>query len=253
MSQLEKMQTDFQNYIIHKNETFMYCIVDDELVGATTRLNIYYNGYRLRIIESLATSYPKLQAWLGDDVFNNIARGYIANYPSTYSNMRWVGDKMDLHLKHALAKQPFSAELAQFEWALGLAFDAEDAPILQLADLVKIAPEDWADLQFRFHPCLQLLPTRYNVIAIWKALDLNATPPKPKLIRQHTVIWRYNLDSYFRSVDQAEYAALQLVASGASFGELCESLQSESGEVATNIAAQYLSTWLNDEIIQAID
>ena len=38
-------------------------------VGAPTRLAIYYDAYRLRLIEALDGNYPVLHGWLGDEEF----------------------------------------------------------------------------------------------------------------------------------------------------------------------------------------
>ena len=46
------------------------------------------------LLKHYQTAYPILKALLGDDLFEQAARGYIDQYPSTYRNMRWVGDKM---------------------------------------------------------------------------------------------------------------------------------------------------------------
>lgn len=252
MSQLKQLQENFQSYLMNDNKAIIASIVNDKKVGAAARLNIYYNAYRLRIIEALATSYPKLNTWLGDQLFNQIARSYINHYPSTFSNMRWVGDKMSHHLQNHLTDMPIAAEMAQFEWAIGLAFDAEDAPILQLADLAAIAPEEWGNLQFSFHPSMQLLPTQYNVIAIWNALDSDDAKPSPTLINHHIVVWRQDLDSHFRSISHTEYAAIQLMANSENFATLCESLQTNYQENASLTAAQFLSTWLNDGLIEKV-
>ena len=50
------------------------------------------------------------------------------------------------------------------------------------------------------------------------------------------VVWRKDLNSHYRSLDLAEYAAIQLVIAGASFGELCEKLQENATEEASNHA-----------------
>ena len=120
MSQLAKLQSDFQAYLMDagKGAAFKNYIVDDEKVGATRRLSIYADAYRLRIIEALANSYPKLKALLGDNLFDVTARSFIDAYPSTYQNMRWVGDKMQTHLIKTLPQHPIAAEMAAFEWAL---------------------------------------------------------------------------------------------------------------------------------------
>ena len=265
---LAQLQADFQAYLFDsdKGAAFKNQIIDDAKVGATKRLSIYVDAYRFRIIEALATVYPKLKMLLGDDLFDQTARSYIDQFPSTFRNMRWVGGNMQTHLKNTLPQHPIAAEMAAFEWALGLAFDAEDAPVLGLLDLATIAPELWADLKFSFHPSLHLLPLQWNVVQIWNALEKEEAPPSIAKTDEPSLVWRqgFNLDldlgfdlerrlnSHFRSLDPAEYAALQLAISGASFGALCEKLQENATEEeATMQAAQYLSGWLNEGLISA--
>ena len=252
---LIQLQNDFQAYLLDSNKgaAFTKKIVNDKKVGVKKRLGIYADGYRLRIIEALASGYPVLKAWLGDDLFDKTARNYIDAYPSTYRNMRWVGDVMCEHLTKTLPKHPIAAEIAQFEWALGLAFDAEDALVLSLQDLAAIAPEKWGDLRFKFHPAVQLLSPKYNVLLVWQALNSDETPPKATQINEPCMVWRKDLNSHYRSLAPAEYAAIQSVISGTSFGELCESLQEHASEdEATMQAAQYLSGWLNGGLITAM-
>ncbi len=252
MTHLSQLQSDFQAYLLDANKgaAFAKKIVNDKKVGVKKRLGIYADAYRLRIIEALSNSYPILKALLGDDLFEQAARSYIDQYPSTYRNMRWVGDKMAENLQVNFSQYPIAAELATFEWALGLAFDAEDAPILTLQDLAAIPPENWADLTFKFHPSMQLLTFKWNVLRVWHALNAEETPPKISEINEPCVVWRKDLNSHYRSLDLAEYAAIQFVIAGASFGELCEKMQENvSEEEATMLAAQYLSGWLTESLM----
>ena len=255
-SNLTQIQADFQAYLLNDgnilNDTgaaFKSQIIDDKKVGVKKRLGIYYDAYRLRIIEALASAYPNLKALLGDDLFESTARTYIDLYPSTYRNLRWYGSEMSDYLRKKLPQHPIAAELAAFEWALGLAFDAADEPILQLQDLAAIPPENWADFKFKFHVSLQILPLKWNTIPVWKALDNEETPPKPAKISGYCMVWRQHFDSHFRSLDTTELAAIELVKAGASFGELCEKLLEVIGDEASITAAQYLAGWLNDGLI----
>lgn len=256
---LIQLQNDFQAYLLDSrlysdsDAAFTQKIVNDKKVGAKKRLSIYADAYRLRIIEALANAYPILKALLGDDLFDKNARSYIEQYPSTYRNMRWVGDQMPAHLQKTLPQHPIAAELAQFEWALSLAFDAEDAPILSLQDLAAIAPENWGDLRFKFHPAVQLFNPKYNVLQIWQALNVDETPPQVAQINEPYVVWRIELNSHYRSLELAEYAAIQQMMAGASFADLCENLQENASEdEATMQAAQYLAAWLNEGLISTV-
>lgn len=252
-----QLQSDFQAYLLDssKGAAFKNQIVNDKKVGVKKRLGIYYDAYRLRIIDALSSTYPILKALLGDDLFEQAARSYIDSYPSTYRNMRWVGDKMAEHLRATLPQYPIASEMASFEWGLSLAFDAEDAPILALHDLAAIAPENWADLRFQFHPSMQLFTFKWNVLRVWQALNLQEAPPRISQIDEPCVVWRKDLNSHYRSLDLAEYAAIQFVIAGANFGEQCEKLQEGATEEAATDnqsirqAAQYLSGWLNEGLM----
>lgn len=255
MNSLAQLQADFQAYLLNssKGAAFTKKVVNDKKVGVKRRLGIYADAYRLRIIEALASAYPMLKALIGDDLFDKAALSYIEQNPSTYRNMRWVGDQMAAHLQLTLPQYPIAAEMAQFEWALSLAFDAEDAPVLSLQDLAAIPPEDWADLRFKFHPAVQLLNPTFNVLLVWQALNAEDAPPKIQQINEPYVVWRKDLSSHYRSLEIAEYAAIQQMMAGANFGDLCEKLQeSASEEEATTQAAQYLATWLSEGLLTAL-
>ena len=257
MSHLSQLQNDFQAYLLDsaKGAAFKNQIVNDKKVGAKKRLGIYADAYRLRIIEALSNSYPILKALLGDDLFEKVARLYIDRYPSTYRNMRWVGDQMREHLQNSFPQYPIAAEMATFEWALGLAFDAEDVPVLALPDLAAVPPENWADLTFKFHPSVQLFTFKYNVLRVWQALNAEELPPKVTQINEPCLVWRKDLNSHYRSLDLAEFQAIQWIIAGASFGTLCEKLQENATEEqaaeekATMQAAQYLSTWIENGVL----
>ena len=254
MMHLSQLQSDFQAYLLDANKgaAFKNQIVNDKKVGVKKRLGIYADAYRLRILEALSNSFPILKALLGDDLFEQAARSYIDQYPSTYRNMRWVGDKMAEHLQVNFPQYPIAAEMATFEWALGLAFDAEDAPILGLQDLASIPLENWAELTFKFQPSVQLFTFKYNVLRVWQALNAEETPPKVTQIDEPCLVWRKDLNSHYRSLELAELQAIQFVIAGTSFGELCEKLQENATEEqATMQAAQYLAGWLNEGLMKA--
>lgn len=259
MSHLTGLQTDFQAFLLGSTQksTFHSSIVDDPKVGAARRLGIYYDAYRLRLIEALSKAYPKLHVLLGDELFDSTARSYIDAHPSGYRNMRWYGDAMRAHLVEQLPDHPITAELADFEWTLSLAFDAPDTPVLQIQDLATIPPEDWSELSFQFQPSLHLLQLRWNTVAVWKALEAEVAPPafEQKVLPETWLIWRRELNPRFRSLDVMEQSALNMAISGASFGDICASVSSQLGddesaeEESAMKAAQYLAGWLEDEMI----
>ena len=133
-----------------------------------------------------------------------------------------------------------------------LAFDAEDVLELSLQDLATIPPENWAELSFKFQPAIKIVRTRWNTIPIWQALEIEETPPKPtqNSTYESWLIWRKTLNSQYRSITETEVIALNMAMMGATFGEVCASLEVEMNEEeAMTTAAQYLAGWLENGLI----
>lgn len=254
MSDLTKLQADFQAYLLGDGQLgpFHAHIVDDPKVGAVRRLGIYHDAYRLRLIEVLASGYPKLHMLLGDERFDQEARAYIDAHPSSFRNVRWYGDAMRAHLAKTLPQHPIAAELAGFEWALSLAFDAPDTPVLQVQDLAAIAPEDWGGLCFKLQPALQMLRLDWNTVAVWKALDAEQAPPAPERnpASEAWLIWRRDLNAHFRSLDTMEEAALRQALDGMCFADICAGLSDELPQQESAMqAANYLAAWLQEGML----
>lgn len=252
---LIELQNAFQTYLLDDQAPsesaapFLAAMIDDEKVGIQKRLNIYHHAYRARIIEAIATAYPNVKQCLGCERFGEVVQGYIAQNPSTFRNMRWVGDDLASYLQTLYPKQPFIADLATFEWALSLAFDAQDLPTLTIEDLSAIPPEEWSGLHFSWHPSVKCLQAQTQVIAAWQALEAGE-PPNDALEKTTYLVWRHEMMSYFKTLGTREAQAIELMMSGKTFGDLCTLLaQSEDEAQAMTIAAGYLVEWLNNDML----
>ena len=179
---LAALQQQFQDFLLQAapgGSTLGAAIATQAILPAEDRLAIYYNAYRIRLREALDEAFPKTGAYLGDDLFLQMCEAFVAAHPSTVRNLRWYGAQFPPFLAGELGQHPQVAELAAFEWALGLAFDADDAPVLGADDVRQLAPEAWADLSFALHPSAHMLDLHSNAVAIWQALDRDAEPPDP--------------------------------------------------------------------------
>ncbi len=254
MSALLALQRDFQDYVLGQGG------VDPALGGAVRqqfglpaerRLAIYYNAYRARLREALAESFDKTWSYLGDDMFAELAASYLQAHPSQSGNLRWFGARFPEHAAQELPDYPFIAELARFEWALGLAFDAVDAAAIGAADLRELAPDAWAGTLFGLHPSVQLLPMQWNSVAMWQALGQQHTPPEPERGAADTaavwLVWRTAGQPHFRSLDALEADALGAVGRGVSFAAICE----QAGADAAPALAGLLQTWLAQGVLGA--
>ncbi|MBI3529739.1 MAG: putative DNA-binding domain-containing protein [Betaproteobacteria bacterium] len=230
------------------------CAIDSQIEGDTaefrnTRLGIYRNAYRLRLIEVLGTDYEVLHAYLGDELFDALAGDYIAAHPSTFRNVRWFGGKLAEFLRSTprYAAHPVLAELAQFEWSLGQAFDSPDEDAVRFEEVAAVAPEAWAELRFKPHLALRLLELRTNAVTIWKAIDNDDSSFEPETFDEPVTwaVWRTQHSPFFRSLEADEAWALKAMISQAGFGEICAGLcEWVAEEEAAARAAGMLRGWV---------
>lgn len=246
---LATTESRFQDYVLGGDAAIDQLVEGGSSQFRDSRLGIYRDAYRLRLIEVLGNDYEILQTYLGDQMFDSLARAYISAHPSTFRNVRWFGGKLAEFLR---ATAPYSghpevAELAQFEWSLGEAFDAQDIEAVRFEDVADVAPEDWADLRFQAQPALRVLALRTNAVAIWKSLKESSSAIAVELSPQPVtwVVWRKQLSPFFRSLEADEAWALQAMRSGASFGEICTGLcEWVADDAAAARAAGMLRTWV---------
>jgi hypothetical protein len=150
MNNLQNLQTAFKCYLLEGDAEIAAHIVSTPALNSDTRLAIYGNAYRSRLVEALANDYPALQYLLGEGDFSQLCLDYIKTYPSHYTSLRWFGQDLVQFLENSenYCSQPHLAELAKFEWAFIDAFDAEDCNVLSVDDVAKVASELWSELRF---------------------------------------------------------------------------------------------------------
>jgi hypothetical protein len=228
VTRLRQLQRDLQNHLLGEHSPIADAIVDAPPLPSLTRLGIYRNAYRVRLIEALDDTYPILHRLLGDEVFVALGEDFVAAHTSVHRSIRWYGRELPEFLGQTspYAEQPILAELALLEWTLTEVFDAADAEPKPRAAFSAVDAAAWSALRFEFHPSLRRLQLQWNTTAVWQAMSHDEVPPDP-LYAEHPVpwlLWRQNLQNYFRSMTADEAVALDSAQRGSHFGEICEAL-----------------------------
>lgn len=255
MSTLAELQRAFQQHVLAGDERILQSIDATQRVPAATRLGVYYGAYRSRLVEGLAANMPRLRQLIGEGDFERLARSYIDEHPSRFASIRWFGDRLASSLAASHASQPWLAELAHFEWAIAAAFDAPNARPIDHAALGAIAPGAWGELRLELHPSMQRLQMRTNAPALFKALTEERMPPEPAPLPapRPWLIWRRALQTQYRSLDDAEAAALGLMAEGGTFAQMCELLcEWHDEDDVPGQSAGMLQRWIADELLTAV-
>ncbi len=228
----------------------------DERLNAVERLSIYGRMYWFRLLDALAEDFPALHAVIGHSRFHALAEAYLSEHPSEHPSLRQLGRRLPAFLdEHPVddASAPWLADLARFEWALLDAFDAPDAEPVSADALRALAPEAWADLRLALSPSVRIVRAGAPVDRAWTAaIDGD---PIPEIGSQPTIlrVWRDDLRVFHRAIDEVEACALEAVASGASFAQVCEALAELAAEEAAARAVAVLQRWFADAIVVGIE
>lgn len=255
MTSLKDQQRAFQAYILKDNKA-----VHSDIKKPTTdcphqRLQIYHRGYRIRLIEALFDDFPKCAKLLGEQAFEALCLEYIKQNHSTSFSIRWYGQHFaEFIISQKTPQAAIICEMVQLEWALHLALDAKDAPLLTKEALRALPPELWASLQFKFHPSVHHLSFAYPIPSLWKRIHdghrFSLEETKPNTQDQQFLVWRKGLNTRFQSMSDIQIMLYHCIFNTMNFADICEQLCSTypQDQVPT-ILVQHVQLWIEQEIL----
>ncbi len=253
--QLRELQDRFQRAIIAGDDA----VLSEIMPGARERpellLGVYRDWYVNCLVKVLCQDHDAVHAYLGDLLFEKMAREYVAAFPSHHPTVRWYAQHLPQFLREtaSYSSRPELADLALLEQKLKDASDAEDAPVLQLADLATIPPEAWPRLRFKTHPSAARLKFGTNAVAIWIALEEHMDPPAVSRLRspEHVLVFRHQDIPSFRRIGNEEAGMWGQVSKGLTFSAICEVLEGNDPDAAASRAAGYLQGWISSSLLSS--
>jgi hypothetical protein len=257
MSDLARQQSDFQRGILTDDESILAEIPDSPKEKRATLFGVYRHAYSSRLVEAMRNDHKLLRIYLGDEMFDAMGHAYVAANPSQNPNLRWFSSSLPDFLKTTgpYSKHPVLSDLAALEKALNDAFDAQDAPMIGVADMAGFAPEAWAALAFRAHPSATRLDLSTNASAVWLALKADEDPPDPVRLTEASrlLVWRQDVTPVFRELAAEEAMMWDEAARGIPFGVLCSMLATyDDPDSAAARGAGYLHGWVTAGLLAGV-
>jgi hypothetical protein len=163
MPALRELQQAFGAFMLSENDDAVCSHIVEDGFSAADRAGIYRNTCRSVLVETLRMTYPAVERLVGRDFFDMAAGQFIGAHPprSGYLN-EYGGAFADfLAALGPASALPYLADVARFEWALGVAANAVDAPVLDPGSLAALDPECHATLRFEPHPSVCFLALAY--------------------------------------------------------------------------------------------
>lgn len=215
-------------------------------LSAFERLEIYNRQYWFRVLSALTEDFPALEAAVGAEQFELLARDYLAAHPSRSFTLRNLGSRLPVwlaaHPEYAGDRPDLAIDVARLELAYAEAFDLAEFPPIGVEEIAAL--DD--DAQIRLQPHVQLLALHYPVddlVVGVHRLRLRAEAASPASNRQagseshpslpmrlpemeRCEIWmavhRHNLVVHYKRLVREEYELLTALSNGSSLGEALE-------------------------------
>jgi hypothetical protein len=259
MKPLARLQGDFQRRILDggADAAILDAVIGDASTDAAERVGVYVHAYAARLVEVLESDFLTLRFAAGDDTFAELCRDYVMATPSSHRNVRWYGRDLAEFLRTTSPWEdtPAYAELASLDWAIGLAFDAADEDSITEADIAALSPEHWGEMILRMPQHVHRLDFSWNAGSVRQAHDRGHACPALRRLEapQAWIVSRQNREVHYRQLELDETAALDAVAAGAPFAQMCEALCDWHPQEAVALrAAGLLKAWINNGWITAI-
>lgn len=218
---------------LHESQARLRAAILAPAPHADAGLEIYRHAYGARLAETLRKNYPVLAQRLGSESFTRLARRYADAHPSHHFNIRWYGGQLWRELRGAYA------DLARMEWALGLAFDADDAPPLTWDDMKSISVDAWPSVPLALHPSTQVLAMSWAAEGLWQGASASHRRHDHALL-----VWRKDLQAHWRIATRAEAAALRALRPG-TLADACLALgDADAGQVGS-----WLAGWIREGML----
>jgi hypothetical protein len=220
-------------------------IKPNDRLSSFERLEIYNRQYWFRLLDCLYEDYPGLLAVLGERKFLRLTKAYLARYPSDSFALRDLGSRLETFLREepqlSAPRQALARDMARFEWAQVVAFDAFAKPPITIDEILDTP---LGKLRLGLQPYLSIISLRYAVddflIALKKgttdglrAEASNAVESAPRATARkkrfrlparadiHLAVHRHDNQLYFKRLEPEAFGVLRGLDRGLTVEDAC--------------------------------
>jgi hypothetical protein len=192
------------------------------------RLEVYRDQYWLRHLKNLEEDYPTL-AWVlgGTEAFRELATEYLGAHPPRTWDLQQLGRDLPAFVaSHArTSHDALACDAARLDWAFMEAFDAPDAPPLDLGVLASTPEDAWPEARLTFHPSLRSLAARHPVHQLREAVQRGGGTERPGEAATFVVVCR-DPRCFLRSaaIEPLAFRLLEALRAGSPLGRACDAV-----------------------------
>ncbi len=205
-----------------------FAAIDGHGLEPDARLRIYRHSSEAIHVGALRIAYPAVLALVGEDCFDQTARGYRAAHPSRSGNLQVFGARFAEYLEALPDLRPLAylPDVARLEWLRQTSALAADAEFVAPDTSTDAWANIDASLRIDLHPSVRLLASAHPILTIWRyALQPTSESPVLDGEGEHAVLWRAGGEVAMAAIDPASFACVTSLARGETLDAACGAAQ----------------------------
>jgi hypothetical protein len=230
-------------------------VLPSHSLTSAERVGVYQGMYLMRMEEALATDYPVIRHFLGDEGFEELVQDYVGRYPSRSYTLNRLGDD----LPRFLADRPdwsqggFLTDLARLELAMTEVFDEQESPVLIGEDLEAVDPEQWETSRLEPIAALRLLSVDHVVVPHLEAYHRERPSPKPVKKPSWVAVYRRDYSVLRLKLSRAEHDLLHDLIHGVPLGDaLTAAMAGRSSASQQARVFRWFRSWIREGLFQRL-
>ncbi|EPM6965407.1 HvfC/BufC N-terminal domain-containing protein [Vibrio alginolyticus] len=209
------------------------CDIASDEFTADERIQIYRNNFIVSLSEVLSATYPMVEALLGEECFEQIARQHVLSYPLEEGNVVHYGEGFQdtiMQFSQVIAQAPYSPEVARFEWHIDLARQAQyeqsnAAELKPLALLGEVSEEQQPTLVLHLKKGCRSFDSNYAVFDLFSAIQTGQFEQlNINQLQQGVISIQANGEALCHALDADVFQLLQYLEQKQSLSEIPEVL-----------------------------
>ncbi len=226
---------NLQNSILRNDANLMA-----DLIKNPTRINIYNEGYRIRLSGAVRSDYPTLEYYLSPEIMEKYLHDYVETIPSNFYSL----DDYPIGFAQYIKKHcpdKFAAELAELESAIAEIFWLPDSACFTPPK--DLTPEALMDLQVNLRLAAKLLIHNHNSNQYIKDFREDLSPTTPQIKETYLLVLRHENTVQRHQLAQGEYLIIDAINKGKTIGSAIEQVIEQQKDLLPEIAAN-LQIWV---------
>jgi hypothetical protein len=226
MLALRDLQAAFAARLRGEDGSALVDVVASDTISAAARLRIHRHHVRRSLVAALASTFPTVQAIVGEAFFRTMAEGFVLGELPAQPVLAEYGAGFPAFVSgyRPAAELPYLADMAALDWAMNIAFHAPLEDRLTGTSLADLPAERLFELKPVLAAGSTLLRSPYPIDRIWHASQPGTTVASVSLNEgpASVLVLRRPDDAAFACLEPPDAAFVAALAAGASLGQAAE-------------------------------